>query len=62
MGSNDDAVAFVNDRFIPRMNIELISRALGCRRSASDSEELFPVRATLLQQIDACAFLLAAGG
>jgi hypothetical protein len=62
MGSNDDAVAFVNDRSIPRMNVELIARALGCRQSANDSEELFPVRATLLQQIDACAFLLAAGG
>jgi hypothetical protein len=62
IGSNDDAVAFVNERRIPRMNVELIARALGCRQSANDPEELFPVRATLLQQIDACASLLAAGG
>ena len=62
MGSNDDAVAFVNKRPVPRLNVELIARALECRQSADDSDGLFPARATLLQQIDACASLFAAGG
>jgi hypothetical protein len=62
MGSNDDAVAYVNERPISGMNVELIARALGCRQSADDSDGLFPARATLLQQIDACASLSGAGG
>jgi hypothetical protein len=59
MGSNDDAVAFVNERPVAGLNIELIARALGYRQSANDSDELFPARATLLSQIDACASLFA---
>ena len=62
MGSNDDAVAFINERPIPRMNVEVIASALACRQSANDADELFSARAALLQQIDACASLLAAGG
>ena len=62
MGSNDDAVAFVKKRPVPRLNVELIARALECRQTADDSDGLFPARSTLLQQIDACASLFAAGG
>jgi hypothetical protein len=62
MGSNDDAVAFVNKQPVPRLNVELIAHALECRQTADDSDGLFPARSTLLQQIDACASLVAAGG
>jgi len=62
MGSNDDAVAFVNERPIPRMNVEVIASALACRQSSNDVDDLFSARAALLQQIDACASLLATEG
>jgi hypothetical protein len=61
MGSNDEAVAFVNKRPVPGLNVELIARALECRQAADDSDGLFPARSTLLQQIEACASLVAAG-
>lgn len=62
MGSNDDAVAFLNERPVAGLNVELIVRALRCRQSANDPDGLFSARATLLSQIDACASLLADGG
>jgi hypothetical protein len=61
MGSNDDAVGFVYERPVGGLNVELIACALECRQSANDSDGLFAARATLRQQIDACASLFAAG-
>jgi hypothetical protein len=58
MGSNDDAVAFVNERPPARLNVDLIARALECRQTAADPDALFSARRTLLSQIDACASLL----
>jgi hypothetical protein len=58
MGSNDDAVAFVNERPPATLNVDLIARALECRQTAADPDALFSARTTLLSQIDACASLL----
>ena len=57
MGSNDDAVAFLNERHPARLDVSLIGRALQCRQTAADPHSLFPARTTLLSQIDACASL-----
>jgi predicted nucleotidyltransferase len=59
MGSNDDAVAFLSERYPARLDVSLIARALQCRQTGADPDALFPVRTTLLSQIDACAALLA---
>lgn len=61
MGSNDEAVAFVSERPVARLNVELITRALECRQTGNHPDGLFPARATLLSQIDACASLFADG-
>ena len=59
MGSNDDAVAFVNERPLAQLDADLITRALQCRKAAGDPDALFSTRAALLAQIDACASLFA---
>jgi predicted nucleotidyltransferase len=59
IGSNDDAVTFLNDRPVPGLNIDLIARALRCREAAADPDVLFPARAALPAQFDACASLFA---
>jgi hypothetical protein len=61
MGSNDDAVAFVNESHPRRLDVDPISRALECRRAARDPDTLFSARTTLLSQIDACTSLFAVG-
>jgi len=57
MASNDDAVAFVTERKIPGLDVKLVAAALRCRRDASDPDHLFPARAVLPQQVEACARL-----
>ena len=59
MGSNDEAVAFVNERPPVRLDVGLITRALECRRTARDPDALFSARVMLMSQIDACASLVA---
>ena len=59
MGSNDDAVAFMSERYPERLDVSLIARALQCRQTGADPDALFPARTMLLSQIDACAALLA---
>ncbi len=61
IGSNDDAVAFLNERPLPGLNIDLIARALRCREAAADPDILFPARTALPAQFDACASLFADG-
>jgi hypothetical protein len=61
MGSNDDAVTFVNERSPARLNVSLIADALQCRRNAADPDALFSARTTLLSQIDACVLLTDGG-
>jgi hypothetical protein len=60
MGSNDDAVAFVNKRRPARLDLASIEQALQCRRCAADPDSLFSARAILAAQVDACAALFAA--
>jgi hypothetical protein len=62
MGSNDDAVAFLDERPVAGLDIRLIIRALQCRRAAADPDDLFPARTVLPAQIEACAALFPAGG
>jgi predicted nucleotidyltransferase len=61
IGSNEDAVAFLNERSVPGLNIDLIARALRCREAAADPDALFPARTVLPAQFDACAGLFAGG-
>ena len=58
MGSNDEAVAFLVEARPAGLDIDLIMRALECRRTAADPDPLFPARTRLPAQVDACAALL----
>jgi predicted nucleotidyltransferase len=58
MGSNDEAVAFLVEARPAALDVDLITRALECRRSAADPDSLFPARTKLPAQVDACAALL----
>ncbi len=58
MGSNDEAVAFLMEARPAGLDVDLIMRALECRRSAADPDSLFPARTSLPAQVDACAALL----
>ena len=61
IGSNEDAVAFLSETRLARLDVSLSNRALQCRQAAGDPDALFYARRTLLSQIDACASLLADG-
>jgi hypothetical protein len=61
IGSNDDAVAFLRDNPLAGLDIGLIAIALQCREDAADPDALFPARAVLSAQVDACAALLSSG-
>ena len=58
MGSNDTAVAWLQDRAPPGLDIALIAAALACRRAAADPDVLFASRAALPRQVAACAALI----
>ena len=62
ISSNDAAVTFLNERPLPGLDIDLITRALRCRKAAADPDVLFPARTALPAQFDACASLFAGGG
>ena len=59
IGSNDDAVVFLNETCPARLDVSLIARALQCRQAAADPDSLFPERMMLPSQVDACAALFA---
>jgi hypothetical protein len=59
MGSNDDAVDFLAERAPAGIDIASIEQALACRRAAADPDSLFPLRAVLPAQVEACAALIA---
>jgi predicted nucleotidyltransferase len=61
IGSNHDAVAFLNQRPLMGLDVNLIARALQCREAAADPDVLFPARTVLPSQFDACAKLIADG-
>jgi hypothetical protein len=58
MGSNDDAVEWLQDHVIPGLDVPLIAAALDCRRAGADPDALFPARTTLPRQIAACTALV----
>ena len=58
MSSNDDAAAYLRATPLRGLDIGLIERTLQCRRDAADPDALFPFRAALPAQIEACAALL----
>jgi predicted nucleotidyltransferase len=59
MGSNDDAVAFLQEQPPPGLHLASIEQALACRRDAADPDPLFALRAILPAQVEACAGLIA---
>ena len=59
MGANDAAVAFLKETSPACLDVELVARALQCRRTATDPDSLFPAQKLLPSQIEACATLLA---
>jgi hypothetical protein len=59
MGSNDEAMAFLSEACPGRFDVPLISRALECRQADADPDPLFPARASLPSQVDACMALLS---
>jgi hypothetical protein len=61
IGSNDAAVAFLNERPVAGLDINLVALALRCREAATDPDVLFPARAVLPSQFDACVKLMADG-
>jgi hypothetical protein len=58
MGSNADAVAFLNEKHVTGLDVSLIERALQFRQTAADPDALFPARIVLPSQIDVCAALV----
>jgi predicted nucleotidyltransferase len=59
MGSNDEAVAFLQETRPPQLDVGLIASALQCRHVDANPDGLFPQRTALLAQVDACTAILA---
>ena len=59
IASNDDADDYLRRRAPAGLDMDLIERALECRLDAADPDALFPDRAALPSQVDACARLMA---
>jgi hypothetical protein len=59
MGSNDEAVAYLTQTHPAGLDVNLVARALQCRQADADPDPLFPARATLPGQVEACAALIA---
>jgi predicted nucleotidyltransferase len=59
MGSNDDAVTFLEGSPPAGLDLPLIARALQCRQADADPDSLFPARQALMGQVDVCAALIA---
>jgi hypothetical protein len=54
MGGNDEAVAFLQAQRPIGLDVDLVARALECRRVSADPDALFSERAALDRQIEAC--------
>jgi predicted nucleotidyltransferase len=59
MASNDDAVHFLREHPVPDLDLDLIERALECRRENRDLDALFPERSRLDHQYSVCADLIS---
>ncbi|HEY3918971.1 MAG TPA: hypothetical protein VGL83_14345 [Stellaceae bacterium] len=55
MASNDDAVAFLHEQRQEGLDLDLIDRALACRRAERDPDALFAERGKLAGQFALCA-------
>jgi predicted nucleotidyltransferase len=55
VASNDEAVACLDSRAPPGVNVDLIRRALDCRNATQDPSPLFADRLQLLEFVDICA-------
>jgi predicted nucleotidyltransferase len=60
MGSNDDAVAFLQERPPAGLDLASIEQALACRQAAADPDPLFALRSILPAQVDACEAVIIA--
>lgn len=60
MASNDEAVAFLHAQPQPGIDLDLIDRALDCRRGNRPSDELFGERGKLAGQLAACLKIVGA--
>src|SRR5262245_22624876 len=58
MASNDDAVDFLREQQVPGLDFNLVAAALQCRTDARQPDHLFPARAVLPRQVEACARLV----
>ena len=58
MGSNDDAVKWLDDHVPPGLDVALVAQALACRRAAADPDALFAARAALPRQVASCSALV----
>jgi hypothetical protein len=61
MASNDEAVAFLHEQRHDGLDLDLIDRALACRRAERDPDALFAERDKLAGQLAFCS-KLAEGG
>ena len=59
MASNDDAVQFLRRHPVPDLDLDLIERALECRRENRDLDALFPQRSRLDHQYAVCADVIS---
>jgi hypothetical protein len=60
MASNEDAVTFLHEQPQPGIDLDLVDRALACRRANRPSDELFAERGKLAAQFAACAKIAGA--
>jgi predicted nucleotidyltransferase len=61
MGGNDEAVAFLQQQRPAGLDVDLVARALDCRRASADPDALFAARGVLPRQIEACEAVIAGG-
>src|SRR5262249_25564103 len=52
--SNDEAVAYIESRTLPGLNVALVRRALDCRNACQEPSPLFADRLQLLTFVDIC--------
>lgn len=60
MASNDEAVAFVQRKHPPGLDVGLIGQALSLRHAAVDPDPIFPARVVLPKQVEATRHYVAA--
>lgn len=59
IASNDDAVLFLQDHAPAGIDVNLICKALRCRREGRDPDDLFGARSTLRAHVEVCMGIIA---